>query len=128
NCRMSVHVLAAALRFLLLLFARLRRLPGATIFPYTTLFRSDAVKVGIGAGSICTTRIISGAGMPQITAIFECAAEAHRLGVPCIADGGSKYSGDIVQALAAGPDAGMLGSMLAGLGDSPGDLVPYEGK
>jgi len=89
---------------------------------------ADAVKVGIGAGSVCTTRIISGAGMPQITAIFECAAEAHRLGVPCIADGGIKYSGDIVKALAAGADAVMLGSMLAGLEESPGDILLYEGK
>lgn len=89
---------------------------------------ADAVKVGIGAGSICTTRVISGAGMPQITAIMECAAEAHRQGVPCIADGGIKYSGDIVKALAAGADAVMLGSMLAGLEQSPGDIVLYEGK
>lgn len=89
---------------------------------------ADAVKVGIGAGSICTTRIISGAGMPQMTAILECAAEAHRHGVPCIADGGIKYSGDIVKALAAGADAVMLGSMLAGLEESPGDILLYEGK
>lgn len=89
---------------------------------------ADAVKVGIGAGSICTTRVISGAGMPQFTAIMECAAEAHRLGIPCIADGGIKYSGDIVKALAAGADAVMLGSLLAGLEESPGDVVLYEGK
>lgn len=89
---------------------------------------ADAVKVGIGAGSICTTRIISGAGMPQITAITECAMEAHRHGVPCIADGGIKYSGDIVKALAAGADAVMLGSLLAGLAESPGDILLYEGK
>lgn len=89
---------------------------------------ADAVKVGIGAGSICTTRVISGAGMPQMTAILECAAEAHRQGVPCIADGGIKYSGDIVKALAAGADAVMLGSMLAGLEESPGDILLYEGK
>lgn len=89
---------------------------------------ADAVKVGIGAGSICTTRVISGAGMPQVTAIMECAAEAHRQGVPCIADGGIKYSGDIVKALAVGADAVMLGSMLAGLDQSPGDIVLYEGK
>ncbi len=89
---------------------------------------ADAVKVGIGAGSICTTRIISGTGMPQITAIHECATEAHRLGIPCIADGGIKYSGDIVKALAAGADCVMLGSMLAGLEESPGDIVLYEGK
>jgi IMP dehydrogenase len=89
---------------------------------------ADAVKVGIGAGSICTTRVIAGAGVPQITAIAECAAEAHRLGVPCIADGGIKYSGDIVKALAAGADSVMLGSMLAGLEESPGEIILYEGK
>jgi IMP dehydrogenase len=89
---------------------------------------ADAVKVGIGAGSICTTRVISGAGMPQITAVFECAAEAHRHNIPCIADGGVKYSGDIVKALAAGADAVMLGSMLSSLEESPGDIIIYEGK
>jgi IMP dehydrogenase len=89
---------------------------------------ADAVKIGIGAGSICTTRVISGAGMPQITAIMECSAEARRQNIPCIADGGIKYSGDIVKALAAGADAVMLGSMLAGLEESPGDIILYEGK
>ena len=89
---------------------------------------ADAVKVGVGAGSICTTRVISGSGMPQMTAVWECAAEAHRHGVPCIADGGIKYSGDIVKALAAGADAVMLGSLLAGLEESPGDIILYEGK
>jgi IMP dehydrogenase len=89
---------------------------------------ADAVKVGIGAGSICTTRVISGAGMPQITAIFECSTEAHKHDIPCIADGGIKYSGDIVKALAAGADSVMLGSMLAGLAESPGDIILYEGK
>lgn len=89
---------------------------------------ADAIKVGVGAGSICTTRVISGSGMPQITAVWECAAEAHRHGVPCIADGGIKYSGDIVKALAAGADAVMLGSLLAGLEESPGDIILYEGK
>lgn len=89
---------------------------------------ADAVKVGIGAGSICTTRVIAGAGMPQFTAILECAAEAHKHDIPCIADGGIKYSGDIVKALAAGADCVMLGSMLAGLEESPGDLILYEGK
>ncbi|MCI0395857.1 MAG: IMP dehydrogenase [Chloroflexi bacterium] len=89
---------------------------------------ADAIKVGIGAGSICTTRVISGAGMPQITAIFECAAEAHKHDIPVIADGGVKYSGDIVKALAAGADCVMLGSMLAGLEESPGDIILYEGK
>jgi IMP dehydrogenase len=89
---------------------------------------ADAVKVGIGAGSICTTRVISGAGVPQITAIVECSAEAHRQNIPCIADGGIKYSGDIVKALAAGADCVMLGSMLAGLEESPGEIILYEGK
>jgi len=89
---------------------------------------ADAVKIGIGAGSICTTRVISGAGMPQITAIMECSAEARQQNIPCIADGGIKYSGDIVKALAAGADAVMLGSMLAGLEESPGDIILYEGK
>ena len=89
---------------------------------------ADAVKVGIGAGSICTTRIISGAGMPQVTAIMECSAEARKQNIPCIADGGIKYSGDIVKALAAGADCVMLGSMLAGLEESPGDIILYEGK
>lgn len=89
---------------------------------------ADAVKVGIGAGSICTTRIIAGAGMPQLTAIIECSREAHAHGVPCIADGGIQYSGDIVKALAAGADAVMLGSILAGLAESPGEIILYEGK
>lgn len=89
---------------------------------------ADAVKVGIGAGSICTTRIIAGAGVPQITAISDCSAEAAKHDIPCIADGGIKYSGDIVKALAAGADAVMLGSMLAGLEESPGEIILYEGK
>jgi IMP dehydrogenase len=89
---------------------------------------ADAVKVGVGAGSICTTRIVSGAGMPQITAIMECADEAARTGTPLIADGGIKYSGDAVKALAAGASTVMLGSLLAGLDESPGDVVLYEGR
>jgi IMP dehydrogenase len=89
---------------------------------------ADAVKIGIGAGSICTTRVISGAGVPQITAIVECAAEARKHDIPCIADGGVKFSGDIVKALAAGADCVMLGSMLAGLEESPGDIMLFEGK
>jgi IMP dehydrogenase len=89
---------------------------------------ADAVKVGIGAGSICTTRVISGAGVPQITAIVECSTEAHKHNIPCIADGGIKFSGDIVKALAAGADCVMLGSMLAGLEESPGEIFLYEGK
>jgi IMP dehydrogenase len=89
---------------------------------------ADVVKVGVGAGSICTTRIVAGAGVPQMTAIADCAQAARRYGVPVIADGGIKYSGDIVKALAAGASAVMLGSLLAGLEESPGDLVIYEGR
>ena len=89
---------------------------------------ADAVKVGVGAGSICTTRIISGAGMPQLSAIWHCARAAARFGVPVIADGGIKYSGDMVKALAAGANAVMLGSLLAGLEESPGELVLYNGR
>jgi IMP dehydrogenase len=89
---------------------------------------ADVVKVGVGAGSICTTRVVTGAGMPQITAIQICSEEAHRRGVKVIADGGIKYSGDITKALAAGADAVMLGSLLAGLDESPGELVIYEGR
>ncbi len=89
---------------------------------------ASVVKVGVGAGSICTTRVVTGVGMPQITAIQACAEEAHRHGVTIIADGGIKYSGDIVKALAAGADAVMLGSLLAGLTESPGELIIYEGR
>jgi IMP dehydrogenase len=89
---------------------------------------ADVVKVGVGAGSICTTRVVTGAGMPQITAIQACAEEAHGQGLTVIADGGIKYSGDITKALAAGADAVMLGSLLAGLEESPGELVIYEGR
>jgi IMP dehydrogenase len=89
---------------------------------------ADVIKVGVGAGSICTTRIVAGAGVPQMTAIAECAAATHALGVPIIADGGIKYSGDIVKALAAGADAVMLGSLLAGLDESPGEIILYEGR
>lgn len=89
---------------------------------------ADAIKVGVGAGSICTTRVISGAGMPQMTAIHHCANAARPKGIPVIADGGIKYSGDIVKALAAGAETVMLGSLLAGLEEGPGDLVLYEGR
>jgi IMP dehydrogenase len=88
----------------------------------------DAIKIGVGAGSICTTRIVSGAGMPQITAVLQCAEEAAKSDTPLIADGGIKYSGDIVKALAAGASTVMLGSLLAGLDESPGDVVLYEGR
>lgn len=87
-----------------------------------------AVKVGVGAGSICTTRVVSGAGMPQLSAVYYCARAAHKLGIPVIADGGIKYSGDIVKAIAAGADVVMLGSLLAGLEESPGDVVLFEGR
>jgi IMP dehydrogenase len=89
---------------------------------------ADAIKVGVGAGSICTTRVIAGAGMPQITAIMESVAAARELNVPIIADGGVKYSGDIVKALAAGAHAVMLGSLLAGLDEAPGEIIIYEGR
>jgi IMP dehydrogenase len=89
---------------------------------------ANVVKVGVGAGSICTTRIISGAGMPQLSAIHNCAIAASARGVPVIADGGIKYSGDIVKAFAAGAHAVMLGSMLAGLDEAPGEVVYYDGR
>lgn len=88
----------------------------------------DAVKVGIGAGSICTTRMVSGAGMPQMSAIFTCARAAANKGIPIIADGGVKYSGDIVKAIVAGAETVMLGSLLAGLEESPGEVILYEGR
>jgi IMP dehydrogenase len=89
---------------------------------------ADVIKVGVGAGSICTTRVVTGVGVPQITAITACAEAAHAAGRPIIADGGIKYSGDITKALAAGADAVMLGSLLAGLEESPGELIIYEGR
>jgi IMP dehydrogenase len=89
---------------------------------------ADAVKIGVGSGSICTTRIISGAGMPQMTAIYDCAKTAKAHGIPLIADGGVKYSGDIIKALVAGATTVMLGSLLAGLEESPGEVVLYEGR
>jgi IMP dehydrogenase len=88
----------------------------------------DAVKVGQGPGSICTTRVISGAGMPQITAITECARAAERFGVPIIGDGGIKYSGDVAKALAAGAHCVMIGSLFAGTEESPGETILYEGR
>ena len=88
----------------------------------------DAVKVGIGPGSICTTRVVAGIGVPQITAVADCAEEAAKYGVHIIADGGIKYSGDIVKALAAGASAVMLGSLLAGTTESPGEMEIYQGR
>ncbi len=89
---------------------------------------ADVIKVGVGAGSICTTRIVAGCGMPQVTAISDCAEAAAEFGIPVVADGGIRYSGDIVKALAAGARAVMLGNMLAGVDESPGELVIYEGR
>jgi IMP dehydrogenase len=89
---------------------------------------ADAVKVGVGPGSICTTRVVAGVGMPQITAIFEVTKAAKPAGVPVIGDGGLQYSGDIAKALAAGADTVMLGSLLAGCEESPGDLIFINGK
>lgn len=89
---------------------------------------ADAVKVGVGAGSICTTRVVAGAGMPQLTAIHACAQEARKTNTPIIADGGIKYSGDIVKAIVAGANTVMLGSLLAGLEESPGDTIIFEGR
>jgi len=89
---------------------------------------ADGVKVGIGPGSICTTRIVTGVGVPQVTAIAEAARAVRDAGVPLIADGGIKYSGDIVKALAAGASAVMIGSMFAGTDESPGELILYQGR
>ncbi len=88
----------------------------------------DAVKVGIGPGSICTTRVVAGIGVPQISAIYECASAAREYAIPVIADGGIKYSGDITKAIAAGADVVMVGSLLAGTEESPGELEMYQGR
>ncbi len=89
---------------------------------------ADGIKVGIGPGSICTTRIVAGVGVPQLTAIYECANAIKGSGVPVIADGGLRYSGDIVKALAAGGDCVMVGSMFAGVEESPGETIIYNGR
>ncbi|MDE3840495.1 IMP dehydrogenase [Bacillus methanolicus] len=89
---------------------------------------ADIVKVGIGPGSICTTRVVAGVGVPQITAVYDCATEARKYGKAVIADGGIKFSGDIVKALAAGGHAVMLGSLLAGVSESPGETEIYQGR
>jgi IMP dehydrogenase len=89
---------------------------------------ADCIKVGIGPGSICTTRVVAGVGVPQITAVYDAACVAHKYGIPVISDGGIKYSGDIVKALAAGADVVMLGSLLAGCDESPGEDEIYQGR
>jgi len=88
----------------------------------------DAVKIGMGPGSICTTRVVTGAGMPQITAILDCAPVCEKHGIPLISDGGIKYSGDIAKALAAGADSVMIGSLFAGTEESPGETILFEGR
>jgi IMP dehydrogenase len=89
---------------------------------------ADAVKVGIGPGSICTTRVVAGVGVPQITAVDECARAADKHGIPVISDGGVKYSGDVVKALAAGAASVMVGSLLAGTEEAPGEVILYQGR
>jgi IMP dehydrogenase len=89
---------------------------------------ADAVKVGIGAGSICTTRIVAGVGVPQVSAVMSCAEAAEAHGIPIISDGGARYSGDIAKAIASGADCVMLGSMLAGTDESPGRVVFVQGR
>ena len=89
---------------------------------------ADAVKVGMGPGSICTTRVVAGIGVPQVTAIYDCCEEAKKHNIPIIADGGIKYSGDVVKAIAAGADTVMLGSLFAGTEESPGEIEIYKGR
>jgi IMP dehydrogenase len=88
----------------------------------------NAIKVGVGPGSICTTRVVAGVGVPQITAIMDCARAAKDSGVPIIADGGIRYSGDIVKALTAGASTVMIGSLFAGTDEAPGERILYEGR
>jgi len=89
---------------------------------------ADAVKIGIGPGSICTTRIVAGAGVPQFTAIKNCYSAAKKYNIPLIADGGIKYSGDIAKALAAGANSVMIGSLFAGTDESPGEMMLFQGR
>jgi IMP dehydrogenase len=89
---------------------------------------ADSVKIGIGPGSICTTRMVAGVGVPQLTAILEAAEECHKAGVPAIGDGGIKYSGDLAKAIAAGADCAMIGSLLAGTDEAPGEILLYQGR
>jgi IMP dehydrogenase len=88
----------------------------------------DAVKVGIGPGSICTTRVVAGVGVPQLTAVDDCARAADAFDVPVISDGGIKYSGDVVKALAAGASSVMIGSLFAGTEEAPGEVILYQGR
>ena len=102
----------------------------ATAGAATDLIKSgaDAIKVGMGPGAICTTRIVAGIGVPQITAVMECAKVAQRVGIPIIADGGIKYSGDVTKAIAAGADSVMIGSLFAGTEETPGQIELFEGR
>ena len=88
----------------------------------------DAIKVGIGPGSICTTRVVAGAGVPQISAVMECARAAEKFGIPLISDGGIKFSGDITKAIAAGAHCVMIGSLFAGTDEAPGETILYQGR
>ncbi|MCM0021457.1 MAG: IMP dehydrogenase, partial [Tagaea sp.] len=89
---------------------------------------ADAIKVGIGPGSICTTRIVAGVGVPQLTAVMDCVEVAAKAGVPAIADGGIKFSGDLAKALAAGAECAMIGSLFAGTDEAPGEVFLYQGR
>ncbi|HYI72656.1 MAG TPA: IMP dehydrogenase, partial [Skermanella sp.] len=88
----------------------------------------DAVKVGIGPGSICTTRMVAGVGVPQLTAVMDVVEECHRQGIPVVSDGGIKYSGDLAKAIAGGADCAMLGSLFAGTDESPGEVILFQGR
>ncbi|QBD88084.1 IMP dehydrogenase [Clostridium tetani] len=114
------------------LYPELQIIAGNVATPEATrdliLAGADCVKVGIGPGSICTTRVVAGVGVPQLTAVMDCVEEAQKHGVPVIADGGIKYSGDIVKALAAGASVCMMGSLLAGCAESPGETEIYQGR
>jgi len=89
---------------------------------------ADGVKVGIGPGSICTTRVVAGVGVPQVTAVFDCASAAADHSIPVVADGGMQFSGDLAKAIAAGADCAMVGGLLAGVDESPGEVVLYQGE
>lgn len=121
-----------AIRFIKTKYPELNLIPGnvATAEATRALIEAgaDAIKVGIGPGSICTTRVIAGIGVPQVTAIYDCAMEADRFGIPIIADGGIKYSGDIAKAVASGANVIMVGSLFAGTEESPGEIEIYQGR